>query len=194
MGTYAHVYVSIRQHALAGTITNGASITCLSGPYHPTFFSAPPLPIAIRPVTHPPRLCPPTSGMRRRWRRKCRGVLCQHTSAYVSIRQHTPAYVSIRQHTSAYVSIRQYTSAYVRIRHHTSSYVSIRCDAIRKQWHRIGILVESEIVLPTTYGKARVFINETFSTETSYQLGLIVGKLGEGMRCCKFNSTSNVLV
>ncbi len=28
-------------------------------------------------------------------------AICQHTSAYVSIRQHTSAYVSIRQHTSA---------------------------------------------------------------------------------------------
>jgi hypothetical protein len=52
--------------------------------------------------------------------------LCQHTSAYVSIRQHTSAYVSIRQHTSAYVSIRQHTSAYVSIRQHTSAYVSMR--------------------------------------------------------------------
>jgi hypothetical protein len=44
--------------------------------------------------------------------------LCQHTSAYVSIRhirQHTPAYVSIRQHTPAYISKRQHTSAYVSI-------------------------------------------------------------------------------
>jgi hypothetical protein len=31
-------------------------------------------------------------------------ALCQHTSAYASIRQHTPAYVSIRQHTPAYAS------------------------------------------------------------------------------------------
>jgi len=43
---------------------------------------------------HPPR------------RQRVEGV-CQHTSAYVSIRQHTSAYVSILQHTSAYVSIRQ---------------------------------------------------------------------------------------
>jgi hypothetical protein len=76
--------------------------------------------------------------------------MCQHASAYVSIRQHTSAYVSkghvvargyvvrrvlrIRQHTSAYVSIRQaYVSisgrvslvTYVSIRQHTSAYVSI---------------------------------------------------------------------
>jgi hypothetical protein len=31
------------------------------------------------------------------------------------------------------------------------------------------------------------------SRETSYQQGLIVGKLGPGMWCCKFNSTSHVL-
>ena len=61
------------------------------------------------------------------------------TSAYVSIRicQHTSAYVSIRQHISArsgsyythrYVRIRQHThtSAYARIRQRTSAYVSIR--------------------------------------------------------------------
>jgi hypothetical protein len=36
-------------------------------------------------------------------------TLCQHTSAYVSIRQHTSAYVSIRQHTSAYVVDHVYT-------------------------------------------------------------------------------------
>ncbi len=39
--------------------------------------------------------------------------ICQHTSAYVSIRIHLSAYVSIRQHTSAYVSIRiQHTRTY----------------------------------------------------------------------------------
>ncbi len=38
--------------------------------------------------------------------------MCQHTSAFVSIRQHTSAYASIRQHTSGHVSIRQHTSAY----------------------------------------------------------------------------------
>ena len=77
-------------------------------------------------------------------------VLCQHMSAYVSIRQHTSAYVSIRehtsgrtsfvfrilqsrrpepslQHTSAYVSIRQKTRAYVSIRQHTSADQSPVC-------------------------------------------------------------------
>jgi hypothetical protein len=53
-------------------------------------------------------------------------AVCQHTSAYVSIRQHTSAYVGIRQHMSEYVSIRRHTSAYVGIRQHTSAYVSIR--------------------------------------------------------------------
>jgi len=66
----------------------------------------------------------------------------------------------------------------------------------------LGILVDSEIVLSTLYGKTRVFINKTLSTgplinktlstETSYQQFFIVGNLGSGMRCCKFNSTSNV--
>ena len=44
--------------------------------------------------------------------------------------------------------------------------------------HGLGLLVDSEIVLSTRHGKARVFINKTLSTETSYQQGLIVGKLG----------------
>ncbi len=65
----------------------------------------------------------------------------------------------------------------------------------------IGLLVDSEIVLSTRYGKD---INKTLSTETSYQQDLInrdllstrliVGKIGSGMWCGKFNSTSNVLV
>jgi hypothetical protein len=68
----------------------------------------------------------------------------------------------------------------------------------------LGILVDSEIVLSTRYGKTRVFINKTLSTETVYQqdlinrdllsTSLIVGKPGPGMWCGKFNSTSNVLV
>jgi hypothetical protein len=68
----------------------------------------------------------------------------------------------------------------------------------------IGILVDSEIVLSTRYGKTRVFVNKTLSTETAYQQDLInrdllatrliVGKVGPGMSCGKFNSTSNVLV
>ncbi len=69
---------------------------------------------------------------------------------------------------------------------------------------RVRILVDSEIVLSTRYGKTRVFINKTLSTQTAYQQDLInrdllstrliVGKVGPGMRCGKFNSTSNVLV
>ena len=69
---------------------------------------------------------------------------------------------------------------------------------------RLGILVDSEIVLSTRYGKTRVFINKTLSTETVYQQDLInrdllstrliVGKVGPGMWCVKFKSTSNVLV
>jgi hypothetical protein len=68
----------------------------------------------------------------------------------------------------------------------------------------IGILVDSEIVLSTRYGKTMVFINKTLSTETAYQQDLImrdllstrliVGKVGPGMWCGKFNSTSNVLL
>ncbi len=68
----------------------------------------------------------------------------------------------------------------------------------------LGLLVDSEIVLSTRYGKVMVFINKTLSTETSYQQNLInrdllstrliVGKVGSGMWCVNFNSTSNVLV
>jgi len=70
--------------------------------------------------------------------------------------------------------------------------------------HFIGLFVDSEIVLSTSYGKTRVFINKTLSTETAYQQDLIKrdllstrlirGKVGPGMWCGKFNSTSNVLV
>jgi hypothetical protein len=66
----------------------------------------------------------------------------------------------------------------------------------------LGLLVDSEIVLSTRYGKTMVFINKTISTETAYQQDLInrdllstrliVGKVGPGMWCDKFNSTSNV--
>ena len=69
---------------------------------------------------------------------------------------------------------------------------------------RVGLLVDSEIVLSTRYGKTMVFINQTLSTETVYQQDLInrdllstrliVGKVGPGMWCGKCNSTSNVLV
>jgi len=61
---------------------------------------------------------------------------------------------------------------------------------------KVVLLVDSEIVLQyqlNTY-KARVVINKTLSTQTTYQQGLIFGKLGKGMRSCKCNSTSNVLV
>ncbi len=70
--------------------------------------------------------------------------------------------------------------------------------------HTLGLLVDSEIVLSTRYGKDMVFINKTLSTETSYQQDLInrdllstrliVGKVGSGMWCGKFNKSSNVLV
>ncbi len=33
----------------------------------------------------------------------------------------------------------------------------------------VGMFVDSEIVLSTSYGKTRVFINKTLSTETAYQ-------------------------
>ena len=52
------------------------------------------------------------------------------------------------------------------------------------------ILVDSEIDLSTRNGKTTGFVNKTLSTVTR----LIVGKLGQGMRCCKCNSTSNVFV
>ena len=68
----------------------------------------------------------------------------------------------------------------------------------------LGLLVDSEIVLSTRYGKTMVVINKTLSTETAYQQDLInrvllstrliVGKVGPGMWCGKVNSTSNVLV
>ena len=67
-------------------------------------------------------------------------VLCQHTSAYVSILQHTSGRTSFvfrilqsrrpepsLQHTSAYVSMRQKTRAYVSIRQHTSADQSPVC-------------------------------------------------------------------
>ena len=68
----------------------------------------------------------------------------------------------------------------------------------------LRILVDSEIVLSTRYGKTRVFINKTLLTETTYQqdlnnrdllsTSLIVGKLGPGMWSGNFKNTSNVLV
>ena len=38
---------------------------------------------------------------------------------------------------------------------------------------KIGLLVDSEIVLSTRYGKTMVFINKPLSTETAYQQDLI---------------------
>ena len=65
---------------------------------------------------------------------------------------------------------------------------------------RVGMFVDSEIVLSTSYGKTRVFINKTLSTETAYQQDLINrdllstrlirGKVGPGMWCGNCNSTS----
>jgi hypothetical protein len=76
--------------------------------------------------------------------------------------------------------------------------------SIRGMGGGLGLLVDSEIVLSTRYGKDMVFINKTLSTETSYQQDhinrdllstrLIIGKVGSGMWCVKFNSTSNALV
>ncbi len=73
-----------------------------------------------------------------------------------------------------------------------------------KRTYSIGFLVDGEIVLSTRYGKTRVFINKTLSTETDYQQDLInrdllstrliVGEVGPGTWCVKFNSSSNVLV
>jgi hypothetical protein len=48
--------------------------------------------------------------------------------------------------------------------------------------------------LSTRPYQQRPLINKTLSKDTFYQRGLTVGKPGPGMRCCKFNSTSNVLV
>ncbi len=67
-------------------------------------------------------------------------------------------------------------------------------------WSVVGMFVDSEIVLSTSYGKTRVFINKTLSTETAYQQDLINrdllstrlirGKVGPGMWCGNCNSTS----
>ena len=38
----------------------------------------------------------------------------------------------------------------------------------------LGLLVDSEIVLSTRYGKTMVFINKTLSTETAYQQDLMI--------------------
>ena len=69
-----------------------------------------------------------------------------------------------------------------------------------RHYRQLGLLIDSEIVLSTSYGKTRVFINKTLSTETAYQQDLInrdllstrliVGKVGPGMWCVNCNSTS----
>jgi hypothetical protein len=66
--------------------------------------------------------------------------------------------------------------------------------------YSVGMFVDSEIVSSTSYGKTRVFINKTLSTETAYQQDLINrdllstrlirGKVGAGMWCGNCNSTS----
>jgi hypothetical protein len=48
----------------------------------------------------------------------------------------------------------------------------------------LGLLVDSEIVLSSTYGKVRVFINKTLSTETAYQQDLI----NRGLLSTRFDS------
>ena len=60
--------------------------------------------------------------------------------------------------------------------------------------HIVGILVDSEIVLSTRYGKTRVFINKNLINRDLLSTRLIRGKVGPGMWCGKFNITSNVLV
>ncbi len=77
-----------------------------------------------------------------------------------------------------------------------------RSSRDRSPWSyfNLGLFVDSEIVLSTSYGKTRVFINKTLSTETVYQQDLInrdllstrliVGKVGPGMWCGNCNSTS----
>ena len=68
------------------------------------------------------------------------------------------------------------------------------------------MLVDSEIDLSTRNGNTKVFINIRLSNVNSGLVNkivintehssrwLIVGKLGQGVRCCKCNSNSNVLV
>ena len=63
---------------------------------------------------------------------------------------------------------------------------------------RVGIPIDSGLGLSITIDKLRLFINKTLSTESlinqllirglTYQLLLIVGKLGQGMRSCKCTS------
>ena len=71
----------------------------------------------------------------------------------------------------------------------------------------VGILVDSKIDLSTRNVYARVFITSGYLNvikSDTYQQDVIntdhlstwlmVGKLGQGMRCCKCNSNSDVLV
>ncbi len=85
---------------------------------------------------------------------------------------------------------------------HSPEASALKCN--RHGCFTVGLLVDREIVWSTRYGKTRVFINKTLSTETAHQqdlinrdllsTSLIVVKVGPGMWCGKFNSTSNVLV
>ena len=59
---------------------------------------------------------------------------------------------------------------------------------------KVGLLVDSEIVLSTRYGKTMVFINKNLINRDLLPTWLIRGKVGPGMWCVKFNITSNVLV
>ena len=65
----------------------------------------------------------------------------------------------------------------------------------QSRYFTVGHPIDSGIGLSITMIKIRVFISETLSTESlinqllirglSYQLLLIFGKLGQGMRSCK---------
>ena len=59
---------------------------------------------------------------------------------------------------------------------------------------KVGLLIDSEIVLSTRYGKTMVFINKNLINRDLLSTRLIVGKVGPGLWCGKCNSTSNVLV
>jgi hypothetical protein len=73
----------------------------------------------------------------------------------------------------------------------------------QKDTGRVGMLVDSVIDLSTRNGvyqqslstlSNQVGINKTIINRDRLSTWLIVGKLGQGMRCCKCNSNSNVLV
>jgi hypothetical protein len=62
-------------------------------------------------------------------------------------------------------------------------------DTLGWPWN-LGMFVDSEIVLSTSYGKTRVFINKTLSTETAYQQDLINRDLlSEYVWVCQWVST-----